>query len=256
MTTTGKLPPFRKDPETEPDIAIRPSAPTWPVYERSSVVLQESAFGAYSEDDTNAVLNSNNEPTIDAKGSFVWFTYRSTKALGDGVVKIRGRRLEDDGDREGTPFEQEFDMSEASDGDVFVSDARLADNCGLLVSDSNSFDGTIDYGTVSPESFGGGLTTLWGASIQFEPIEQLIENWLVAWEVQAFRAGSGGGLLPLVSKRTFRHSDSPFKRAENGRPGYDHHIDLGEAFSGEPNEGLIIGVGVKAASVKLQLYIS
>lgn len=256
MTTTGKLPPYRRDPETEPGPVVVPSSPTWPVYERSSLVLQESAFGSYIEDDTNAVLNTNNQPNIDAKGSFVWFTYRSTKALGDGVVKIRGRRLEDDGDREGSPFEQSFDMSEATDGDVFVSDARLADNCGLLVNAQGGFDGTVDYGTVSPEKFGGALTTLWGASVQFEPIEQLIENWLVAWEIQAFRKGAGGGLSPLVAKRTFRHSDSPFKRAVHGRPGYDQHLDLDEMFSGDPNEGVIVSVGVKAASVKLQLYIS
>lgn len=257
MTTDGLLHPFTIDTEANPGTVVRPSMHSWTFIERTGVLHSEQGIGSYVEHDTGAVLNTNNQPTFNARGAFPWFRWVSTKAIGDGLVTIRGRAKNDDGSRAGTPSEYEFDLNEYSTGHVFVSPIHMADNCGLLVNSQGGFDGTIDYGVVAPFNIYGALGTLWGADAQIHPIDQLIENWLFAWSIRKFVAGPSGGISNVVATRTYRHNDSPFKVAAHGEPGRDFHLKLNEQFTqATPNEGIIIDIAAKACAATLTLYTS
>ncbi len=256
MTANGKLYPFTIDTESTPSIVVRPVPQSWSFIERTGVLHQEQGIGSYVEIATSAALKSVSMPTLKAKSNFVWFKLQQVKTLGDGLVTIRGRIRDDTGTREATPTDYQFDLTGAEVGDVFVSPARMSDNAGIMVSGSGGFDGVIDYGTVSPWNLGGGMRYLWGAEISFEPIEQVVESWIVAWGIKRFKAGTAGGVSDLLASRTYRQNDTPFKAAEHGLPGHDHHYTLSQAFSGDANEGIIFSVGLKAASATLTLYVS
>lgn len=242
--------------EGDPAIPVLPViSHQFNVTEKTGVLYSAESFGSHVELDTNAILNAGNQPTLKSFGHYPYFRYRSTKSLGDGKVFIRGRLKQLDGSRDVSPTDLEFDVSSAVDGEVFVADTRMADNCSLMVSSSGGFDGSVDYGIVSPWNAGGMLRTLWGFEFDFVPVApQIIENWLAAVQIQGFQAGVGGGAFDIVPERLFRSTDT-IKNAAPGQLGHDHHKNLRVTFSGA-NEGLILSLAARNVVGHAMLYTS
>ncbi len=256
MGANGFLKILDRNPDTDPGRAV-PHLRThdFSFQELAGGVSTHQAIGSHKQHGTGVVINSSNPRPFTARGNYAWFRFRSVKTVGDGLVTIRGRRQLDDGSRDADPTNYDFDMGAASVDEVFVSSSRIADNVIIATSSSGGFDGTIDYGIVSPWNAAGAMSSLRGAESDFEPMGQVTENWLASWQIQTWRSGTSGGLTDIVPATVYRHNDSPFKQAEATEPGHVHNLEIAENFERGPS-GVICTVAVKSIVIaRLTLHI-
>ena len=201
------------------------------------------AFGFHEEISSGTGLNalSPSISVVDVGGHYAWF--RPTSVLSGGDVKIRGRKLNDDGTTEASPTEDVFTIGTGDVGHVYMSTARVADNASI--NRVSGFSGTIAYGLVSPYNAKGLMAVLEMAEIQFEPSDD--SNYRLDWLIRKWVPGAGGGLSDVMSQRTFRDSDA-VQRAKVDRPGHDHFLtidDFIDLSNSDGAEGYIVTVNRK-----------
>ncbi len=202
------------------------------------------AFGFHDEVATGTTLNAGatSISVSDVGGHYIWFSPASITIGGD--VKIRGRKLNDDGTTEASPTEDTFTIGGGDTGHIYMSTARVADNASI--NRVSGFSGTLDYGLVSPYNAKGLMNVLEMAEIQFEPSND--SNYRLDWLIRKWTPGASGGLSDVMAQRTFRNSDT-VKRAKENRPGHDHYLTIDDAIdlnNSDGEEGYIVTINRKS----------